>query len=518
MHTILRTPDRIKLYYGGFGDQHNLYLQEQDDVRVAFVPTDAGIKIQVTGNDTPITFLKCRWYGSLPKGCKILGDAIERAYGYLQYEGIRPERILPWYFAVHTEDEQFGYGVKVRPDSFVFWQADASGITLWLDLRCGTNGYALKGKTLTAAELVEYREQTNDTFGFLQHFCQSMADAPLTVQKPVYGFNNWYYAYGNISAKEVKADCVLLKELTADLENRPFMVIDDGWQERSTVGCDCNQKFPDMAALVGAMKQQNVRPGIWIRPLLPKAEEHTGLRHTAFPEYLDPSLDETLALIAADMDNITGEWGFELVKYDYVTFDLFGRFYFDQDIQMSDADFRLRNPMTNAQAIKRLYKTIYEHSHGAILIGCNAVSHLGSGYFHLHRSGDDTSGREWERTRLMGINTLAFRLCQHKAFFEVDADCIGIAEDAGFCWELDSQWLSLLADSATPLFASISPFKLNGAIKEDLKAAFRKASRQDGSFVPLDLTHTTMPTRYIVDGAVKEYCFDDEMGADQPLL
>ncbi len=517
MNTILRQPDRIQLLYGGFDCQRKIYLEDQTDVTVDFIPTDAGMKIDITGGDTPITFIKCRWYGKLPNDCKLLGDAIERAYGYLRYEGIRPERVMPWYFAVHTDTEQIGYGVKVRPDSFIFWQADPSGITLWLDLRCGTNGYALKGKTLTAAELIEYRESQGDAFSFLQNFCKKMADHPLTVDKPVYGFNNWYYAYGNISADSVMYDTVLLAELTKDYENRPFMVIDDGWENKSTVGCDCNEQFPDMPALVQSMKAKDIRPGIWIRPLLPKEKEHTALRNMTFSEFLDPSLDETLEVVAADMEKITREWGFELVKYDYVTYDIFHEFYFTQDIQMSHESFSLRNPMTNAQAIKRLYKTIYDHSNGAVLIGCNCVSHLGSGYFHIHRSGDDTSGKEWERTRFMGVNTLAFRLCQHKAFFEVDADCIGIAEDAQFSWELDSHWLEILADSNTPLFASIAASKVTGTVKEQLKEAFKKASKQDGSFIPLDLTKTSMPTHYFVDGVEKEYCFDDEMGAEQPL-
>ena len=45
---------------------------------------------------------------------------------------------------------------------------------------------------------------------------------------------------------------------------------------------------------------------------------------------------------------------------------------------------------------------------------------------HLNRTGDDTSGRIWERTRRMGVNTLAFRLPQHNTFYHIDADCVGI--------------------------------------------------------------------------------------------
>lgn len=511
--TILRAPDRIQLMYGSYRQQKTVFLEEQTDVSIAFDGTETGMKVLITGIDTPITFVKCRWYGQFPAGTRFLGDALERAYGDLRYEGIRPERAMPWYFSATYQNEQAGYGVKVRPNVFVHWQADSSGITLWLDLRCGTSGYALHGMTIPAAEIVEHRASDTDTAEFLQDFCAKMADAPILPEKPVYGFNNWYYAYGNISADGVLNDAKLLSSLTEGLDNRPFMVIDDGWQKGSTVETVTNGKFPDMKALADEMKALGVRPGIWIRPLLPNSEHFKDLRHQQFTEYLDPSLDESLAIIAADLDRITGEWGYELVKYDYVTYDMFGRFFFSPDVQMSTGDWTLKNPMTNAQAVKRLYSTIYKHSHGAVLIGCNAVSHLGSGYFHLHRSGDDTSGREWERTRYMGINTLAFRHCQHKNFFDIDADCVGCTGDTDYTWEQASRFLELLTDSSTPLFVSIAPQLVTDDIKVQLSEAFAKASKQDGSFKPLDLIDTSMPTRYAVDGKVKKYQFDDTMGA-----
>ena len=56
--------------------------------------------------------------------------------------------------------------------------------------------------------------------------------------------------------------------------------------------------------------------------------------------------------------------------------------------------------------------------------GCNTIGHLSVGLFDASRTGDDVSGREWERTRRMGVNTLAYRLPQHKTFFQLDADCV----------------------------------------------------------------------------------------------
>jgi len=48
---------------------------------------------------------------------------------------------------------------------------------------------------------------------------------------PIYGGNNWYYAYGeNCSAKAIERDAGVLADLAGGHANRPFQVIDDGWQ------------------------------------------------------------------------------------------------------------------------------------------------------------------------------------------------------------------------------------------------------------------------------------------------
>ena len=54
-----------------------------------------------------------------------------------------------------------------------------------------------------------------------------------------------------------------------------------------------------------------------------------------------------------------------------------------------------------------------------------------------NRTGDDVSGRLWERTRRMGVNTLAFRLAQNRSFFIVDADCVPLTK--AIEWKKTSQ-------------------------------------------------------------------------------
>ena len=46
----------------------------------------------------------------------------------------------------------------------------------------------------------------------------------------------------------------------------------------------------------------------------------------------------------------------------------------------------------------------------------------------INRTGDDTSGLQWERTRQIGINALAFRLPQNGSFYATGADCAGISD------------------------------------------------------------------------------------------
>ena len=101
-----------------------------------------------------------------------------------------------------------------------------------------------------------------------------------------------------------------------------------------------------------------------------------------------------------------------------------------------------------------MYETILENAGDMVIMGCNTLSHLCAGLVHINRTGDDTSGREWERTRRLGVNTMAFRLCQNNRFYVADADCAGITPAVP--WSYNKQWVRLLGESGTPLFVSSS--------------------------------------------------------------
>ena len=84
-----------------------------------------------------------------------------------------------------------------------------------------------------------------------------MCAAPRLPAAPVYGSNDWYYAYGKNSAATVLADAEHIVELSPTGANRPFVVIDDGWQSgrgasRGGAGTwdHANEKFPDLPGLL----------------------------------------------------------------------------------------------------------------------------------------------------------------------------------------------------------------------------------------------------------------------------
>lgn len=483
-------------------DDYNL-----DDINVNLNQDNEHLAIFLTAQTSKVKWIKLRWNNlSWDKNVCFLGDAWERGYGDMEWKGMNPNRFMPWYFCAKSEAKSVCYGVKVRPSAMCFWQVDSLGMTLFLDVRCGGSGVNLKGRVIKLADVIACEMRDCTSFEAMQEFCGQMCEDPILPKYPVYGSNNWYYAYGKSSESEILADCDYILNLTKDIENKPYMVIDDCWQEHHRLNeynggpwTKGNEKFPDMKALAEKLVQKGVRPGIWMRLLLNEDENIKNEWRLSHNNCIDPTNPEALNYIKEDIKRICN-WGYTLIKHDFSTFDLFGKWGFQMSPLVTDDGWHFYDDsLTSAEVVKLLYKAILdasvEASNGETLIlGCNTIGHLGAGYMHINRTGDDTSGVIWERTRFMGVNTLAFRLPQHGKFYEIDADCVGI--DGGISWSMNKQWADVLAQSGTPLFISVRPNILDETEKQELHEILKVASKQEHHVIPVDWEETTCPEHW----------------------
>lgn len=483
-------------------DDYNL-----DDINVKLNQDNEHLAIFLTAQTSKVKWIKLRWNNlSWDKNVRFLGDAWERGYGDMEWKGMNPNRFMPWYFCAKSEAKSVCYGVKVRPSAMCFWQVDSLGMTLFLDVRCGGSGVNLKGRVIKLADVIACEMRDCTSFEAMQEFCGQMCEDPILPKYPVYGSNNWYYAYGKSSESEILADCDYILNLTKDIENKPYMVIDDCWQEHHRLNeynggpwTKGNEKFPDMKALADKLVKKGVRPGIWVRLLLNEDENIKNEWRLSHNNCIDPTNPEALNYIKEDIKRICN-WGYTLIKHDFSTFDLFGKWGFQMSPLVTDDGWHFYDDsLTSAEVVKLLYKAILdasvEASNGETLIlGCNTIGHLGAGYMHINRTGDDTSGVIWERTRFMGVNTLAFRLPQHGKFYEIDADCVGI--DSGILWSMNKQWADVLAQSGTPLFISVRPNILNETEKQELHEILKVASKQEHHVIPVDWEETTCPEHW----------------------
>lgn len=504
-----------------FAEDGSMTLQKSgsrwhaQEIDLGVLPEANGSLLTLRSPKSALLRIHLRWQLQPPQNLQYLGDAWERSYGDLGWRSLEPERIMPWYFLASDGASTGGCGVKTGAAALCFWQVDSEGVSLWLDVRNGGRGVKLGSRQIHLASVVAEFYPETKPFAAAKRFCRILSPTCLMPEAPVYGGNNWYYAYGKSSAADIRSDSARIANLAPSSTNRPFMVIDDGWQPNPTAGpwSNGNAKFPDMAHLAADMRRTGVRPGLWMRPLFTKEEIPAGWRlrspnanaelqgHHAYT--IDPSVPEALQKVKLDLQTAAG-WGYEMIKHDFSTYDLLGRWGFNMGAAITDSGWSFANQsLTSAEIILSFYRALREAAGNAMLLGCNTVGHLGAGFFELQRTGDDTSGRDWNRTRKMGVNTLAFRAAQHGTFFSVDADCVGITKE--IAWSFNRQWLDLLARGGTPLFVSAAPDAVGPEQRSAIKAAFEVAAKPAPLLEPVDWLDNTEPQEWLLSGRKTQF-------------
>ncbi len=479
--------------------------------------TDAVIETSINGNsldlfvtakNDKVKFIELEWNFPSNDNLYILGDAWERSYGELEFKKITDnDRLMPWYFIATDKATCFCFGVKTQANSFVSFRYTSDGIKALVDCRNGDCGVELNGRKIHLATFVYKDYDSSDIYACLHDYCKTLCDNPILPKERVYGGNNWYYAYGKSSYEEIISDAKVQVELALGIDNKPFEVIDDCWQVNSCEGpWIANEKFGDMKKLAEEIKEIGARPGIWVRLLHNRDSaitEDMRILRGGKRQYLDPTHPDVQAFIRADIERIKG-WGYELLKHDFTTFDLFGGWGRELDPTVTDGGNWgfYDKTKTNAEIVLDLYRLIKDAAGEMYIIGCNTVSHLCAGLVEINRTGNDTSGREWDATRKNGVNTLAFRLAQNEAFYMCDADCVGILDDY-IPWEKNKQWLHVLSFSNTPLFVSCS-CKITEEQRKDLSAAYR-VFQENHTIHPVDIFENLTPSLWEIDGNNKEY-------------
>ena len=266
---VIQMPDVVEILSG---DKY-ISLQSSDkqkwiykDVIVELKKLNDRIEVYVQSPTMALKEVRLSWKYATTNTSAILGDAWERTYGDISWGKIDASKKLPWYCVAHDDNNTICFGVKTGCNTICSWQIANDKLQLTLDTRTGGNGVQLHSRTLHAADIVTTQNEGNENvFATVRRFCTQMCDNPRLTEKPVYGINDWYFAYGNNSAQLILETTSLMAALASDSDNPPFSVIDAGWAIKSPLlPDDCcwgddfavpNSKFGDMKKLADEIKK-----------------------------------------------------------------------------------------------------------------------------------------------------------------------------------------------------------------------------------------------------------------------
>ena len=527
---IMRAPD---VAYGATQASNFRWEEEKlpCPVRFEYQIQNGFARVIVYPSDSPVKYLKLRWRGDFSFVDKVYGDQWERAgtNAVLEWRSVNGSRVLPWFCYLIGDNKTACYGVKTGANCFAFWQVDTHGITLFLNLTNGWNGVQLE-KPLLACEVVQTEgEIGQDCYDVATQFSKKLCDSPILPKEPIFGVNNWYWAYGNISKEVVLQETDYLLRMTGKTKHRPYMIIDDGWQKNRTYGDNAyiggewtpNERFGDMRALVDKIHEKGAKVGLWFRPLLTREDvpQDAVLCEESGGKILDPSHPYTIEKVMEDVQRIKS-WGVDLIKHDFTTIDITGIQPLTSEQNSAHFIDGKRNfydkTRTLATIIKDLYYAIQTSAGEIDVIGCNTIGHLTAGIHSVYRVGNDTSGQNFEWTKRHGVNSI-MRLPQNNAFYNVDPDCAAFTDMVNA--EINLDYLELCAITGMTTLASVTPHILNEHELNRIRKIFQLADKNQGDYVIKNYDKNSIPDTYInTSGKIKKYDWDKIYDGSRTVL
>ena len=162
---------------------------------------------------------------------------------------------------------------------------------------------------------------------------EAMGVSPIT-REPISGYSSWYNRYENISEETITQDLIGCAKV---MRGGELFQIDDGWEPAVGDWMESDPvKFPNgMKAAADAIHAKGYKAGLWLAPFVAKKDSALVREH---PDWLflhngEPwccgsnwggfySLDidnpEVVDYVERVFDRVFGEWGFDLVKLDFL--------------------------------------------------------------------------------------------------------------------------------------------------------------------------------------------------------
>jgi len=304
----------------------------------------------------------------------------------------------------------------------------------------------------------------------LEHYAQWLGERlnPPSIQRRLReepaptGWCSWYAGYYE---RITEAETLLNLEAAARVEGLDFFQIDYGWEAEGGLRTlnepeADSAKFPrGMKWLAEQIRSRGMRPGIWVRPFLGWGD------NPAYPVWarglsLDLSHPEARTYIRNLIGWLTREWGYEYIKFDFVTFDFFQEW----GMRMSHGSPVLMQPyddtMTNLQAYRLGLEAIREGAgQDTFLLGCNCLVGPAIGIVNGNRVGDDVNEANWDRTYTMGVKSVNPLYFFNGNIWSNDPDCLMVQETMSLNEAIS--WVSLVGLSGQMGIVSTQMYNLS---------------------------------------------------------
>ena len=259
------------------------------------------------------------------------------------------------------------------------------------------------------------------------------------------GWCSWYYYYGTENKADIYENMQELQSAQTGKE-MGFFLIDDGWNQKEKNVCvwgdwTAGFKFPEgMRAVSDRIHASGLRSGLWLAPFAVSRNstlfaEHPDWMLGGDEKILNPNegvfgLDLTrpdvLEYIRETFTRVFDEWGFDLVKIDFL---LYG----------AGEGSRFDRRSTGVQAFRKGMEVIRECAKGKAILNCGSPVLQSVGLCDAMRIGSDVGSRWYfplneacwpygNCSIKCSTRYVAYRNWMNSIFWVNDPDCIVVRD------------------------------------------------------------------------------------------